>query len=421
MSHRPGANVDPRTRRALSATAILLALLTIAGLYLLRPTGAGERTASRELGLTTTVLEARVESLQAIPCTGTLPEAGVTCTLFEVRLLRGPDAGGTVTIERPVGPGAPVYAAGERVMVAFDAQAQPGFEYAIVDRYRKPPLFWLALLFSLTVVLLGRLRGFAALVGLAASLVVLLRFVLPAVLDGRSPVLVAVVGAAAIAYLALYLAHGLGAMTTVALLGTLASLFLTAALATVFVDLAQLTGLASEEAFIVNLGAGGSLDIRGLILGGMVIGALGAIDDMTVTQASAVWELRAANPAMKRRHLYRAGLRIGRDHVASTVNTLVLAYAGASMPILLLFVLAGQSLGTVANGEAMATEIVRTLVGSIGLVAAVPLTTWLAAMSAGAPEARPTAERPAAREPATDAASSFFAGAHEERGDGLGF
>ncbi len=285
-----------------------------------------------------------------------------------------------MTIERPVGPGAPVYAAGERVMVAFDAQAQPGFEYAIVDRYRKPPLFWLALLFSLTVVLLGRLRGFAALVGLAASLVVLLRFVLPAVLDGRSPVLVAVVGAAAIAYLALYLAHGLGAMTTVALLGTLASLFLTAALATVFVDLAQLTGLASEEAFIVNLGAGGSLDIRGLILGGMVIGALGAIDDMTVTQASAVWELRAANPAMKRRHLYRAGLRIGRDHVASTVNTLVLAYAGASMPILL-----------------------------------------LSAMSAGAPEARPTAERPAAREPATDAASSFFAGAHEERGDGLGF
>jgi uncharacterized membrane protein len=144
------------------------------------------------------------------------------------------------------------------------------------------------------------------------------------------------------------------------------------------VGLAQLSGFASEEAVVVQVGAA-RIDLAGIILGGVVIGALGAIDDMTVTQASAVWELRAANPSMSRRSLARSGLRIGRDHVASTVNTLALAYAGASMPVLLLLVLSGQAVATVVSGEVIATEIVRTLVGSIGLVAAVPLTTWLAA------------------------------------------
>jgi uncharacterized membrane protein len=124
------------------------------------------------------------------------------------------------------------------------------------------------------------------------------------------------------------------------------------------------------------------LNLAGLILGGIVIGALGVIDDVTVTQASAVWRIREANPGLDRRALFRSGLRIGRDHVASTVNTLVLAYAGASMPLMVLFLLSRQSLGDVANGEVVATEIVRTLTGSIGLVAAVPITTWLAALVA---------------------------------------
>ncbi|MCA1727403.1 MAG: YibE/F family protein, partial [Actinobacteria bacterium] len=156
------------------------------------------------------------------------------------------------------------------------------------------------------------------------------------------------------------------------------SLALTAGLAALFVALANITGLASEEAALVNFGAA-QIDIRGLILAGVVLGGLGAIDDMTVTQASAVWELRAASPGMSDKLLFRAGMRIGRDHVASTVNTLALAYAGASMPLLVLFVLSGQSLAGVANSEVVGTEIVRTLVGSIGLVTAVPFTTWLAA------------------------------------------
>ena len=146
--------------------------------------------------------------------------------------------------------------------------------------------------------------------------------------------------------------------------------------------LAGITGFGSEEAFVVSA-LGTQIDLRGLVLGGIVIGALGAIDDMTVTQASAVWELRATDPGISRKSLLRSGMRIGRDHVASTVNTLVLAYAGASMPLLILFVLSEQSFGTVANSEVLATEIVRTLVGSIGLVVSVPITTWLAVTLAG--------------------------------------
>jgi uncharacterized membrane protein len=194
---------------------------------------------------------------------------------------------------------------------------------------------------------------------------------------------VAVVGSAAIAFLALYLAHGFTMMTTVALLGTLGVLVLTAGLASAVVELARLSGFASEEAVVVQIGAA-NIDLAGIILGGVVIGALGAIDDMTVTQVSAVWELRSASPRTSRRSITAAGLRIGRDHVASTVNTLALAYAGASMPVLLLLLLSRQPLASVVSGEVLATEILRTLVGSIGLVAAVPLTTWLASVAAPA-------------------------------------
>ncbi|GIU85761.1 MAG: hypothetical protein KatS3mg009_0276 [Acidimicrobiia bacterium] len=275
--------------------------------------------------------------------------------------------------------------------------AEPGFDYQYADRQRRPVLLAAAVLFALAVVVLGRLRGLAALGGIAVSLVVILQFVLPAILDGHGAVPVAVLGSAAIAYVALYLAHGFSMMTTVALLGTLASLALTVVLSAIFTALGEFSGYASEEAVLLQQLAGG-VDVSGLVLGGIVIGALGALDDVTVTQVSAVAELRRANPAMPPGALYRSGLRIGRDHIASTVNTLALAYAGAALPVMLLFVLSQQSLGTVANSEVVATEIVRALVGSVGLVASVPITTWLAArvVAGGAPPARPGPCRPRA-------------------------
>lgn len=256
----------------------------------------------------------------------------------------------------------------------------PHRQYAFADFQRRPVLVWLAIVFAAVVIWLGRSRGAAALGGLVASVAVLLIFVLPAILDGRSPILVAVFGSGAIAFLALYMAHGFNRMTTVALIGTVATLALTAVLSSITVALAGFTGLVSEESSLLTLFDG--VDVRGLLLAGIVLGAAGAIDDVTVTQASAVWELKAANRDLPTRDLYRRGLRIGRDHIASMVNTLLLAYAGAALPLMVLFVLSEQSLGTVANSEVVAVEIVRTLVGSIGLVAAVPLTTWLAALSA---------------------------------------
>jgi uncharacterized membrane protein len=255
----------------------------------------------------------------------------------------------------------------------------PARQYQFADFQRRTTLWWLAIAFGIVVVALGGWRGAAALGGLVASVAVLLVFVLPAILDGRSPVLVAVVGAAAIAFLALYTAHGFSRMTTVALIGTLAALILTAVLSAVVVGVAEFTGFVSEESALLTFFE--SIDVRGLLLAGIVLGAAGAIDDVTVTQASAVWELKAVNPEMTSSELFTRGLRIGRDHIASTVNTLLLAYAGAALPLLVLFVLSEQSLGTVANSEVVALEIVRTLVGSIGLVAAVPFTTWMAAIA----------------------------------------
>ena len=181
-----------------------------------------------------------------------------------------------------------------------------------------------------------------------------------------------------------------------ALLGTLAALALTVLLASVFTSLAQISGFASEEALLVKIGEHG-LDLSGVVLGGMVIGALGALDDMTVTQAAAVWELRSANPQLPGSSIFRSAMRIGRDHVASTVNTLALAYAGAALPLLILFVQSRQSLGTVANSETVATEILSALVGSIGIVASVPLTTWLAARVVGEGGPAGRRRRPAPR------------------------
>jgi uncharacterized membrane protein len=216
---------------------------------------------------------------------------------------------------------------------------------------------------------------------------------------------VSLVAASAIAFAALYLAHGFTRQTTVALLGTLSGLLCVAILAIVFMALARITGVGSEDALIVSA-LTTNIDLGGIVLGGIVIGALGAIDDMTVTQASAIAELRAADPTATHTGLLRSGMRIGRDHVASTVNTLFLAYAGASLPLLILFVLSQQSVGTVVNREVLATEVLRTLVGSFGLVVSVPVTTWLAVRLVDTPPRGRPRGRAASAERAPEAEAS---------------
>jgi len=225
------------------------------------------------------------------------------------------------------------------------------------------------------------------------SFAILLLFVIPAILDGKPPLLVAVVGSAAIMFAVLYLTHGFNAHTSVAVAGTLASLVLTGLLGAGFTAALHLTGVAGDEdAFLAA--TRGNIDMRGLLLAGIVIGALGVLDDVTVTQAAAVSELAAAGET----DLYRAASRIGRAHVASAVNTLVLAYAGASLPLILLLATDGRPVGEVLTGELLAQEVLRSAVGTIGLVASVPITTGLAvlvAKSAKNRSAGPRSSRPA--------------------------
>ncbi len=382
------ATTAPWWRGGLGIAAGTGLVLTLIGVALLWPTGetreavdaarSGDSEFS-EIGLPDDFFEAEVEIVEEGECSF----GGLTCRAAAFRLLAGPDEGELYVQEFPIDvASAPEFDVGDKVILAYIADAEFDFRYQFSDRQRRGVLRWLALAFAAAVIALGRWRGVGALAGLAGSLAVLLVFVLPAITDGRSPVLVAIVGASAIAYVALYVAHGFTPLTTVALLGTLAALALTAGLSAVVTAAAEFSGFASEETLFLTLVPGQTIDVTGLILAGAVLGALGAIDDVTVTQASAVWELRATNPALSRLALFRSGIRIGRDHIASTVNTLALAYAGAALPLLLLFTLADQSLGQVVNSEVVAIEVVRTLVGSIGLVAAVPVTTWLASVIA---------------------------------------
>ncbi len=368
-----------RVGRILDALAIALAVATVVGMFIVT---VNRDELPRNDQLASEVHRAEVVEVEVGSC-GDFDD-GSSCRVVTFELTQGPHAGEirqeVYGLDQPATLRVHV---GDRVMLDHYPDSAPPDDYQYTgDHQRQSTLWVLAVLFVVAVVGLGRLRGLAALAGLALSLVVILQFTLPNLLAGSDPVLVAVLTASAVAYLALYLAHGINPLTTVALLGTIGALALIIVLSAVFTSICDFTGLADDNSVILgNLlsSAGRPIDLVGLILAGTVIGALGALDDMTVTQASAVAELHAANPALGAIELYRRALRIGRDHISSTVNTLALAYVGAALPTLLIFTSSEQSLGTIANRELIAVEIVRTLVGSLGLVAAVPITTALAA------------------------------------------
>lgn len=325
------------------------------------------------LGLTSEVVGATVTETTDGPCSFG-PE--LECHLAVFRIEDGPDADTVTSQEFEASGSAPRFQTGETVVLNVVPGAEPEFRYQYADRDRGSVLWILAAAFGIVVVALGRLRGLAALGGLAASVAILVGFIAPAILAGSEPVVVAAVGGSAIALVALYLAHGWGPLTHVAAIGTFAALALTVVLAALAIGAARFSGFGSEEALYLTFVEG--LDVSGLILAGTVLGAIGALDDITVTQASTVFELRRADPNASPGQIFQGALRVGRDHIASTVNTLLLAYAGAAMPLLLLFTVSNLGLTTVANSEVVSVEIVRTLVGSMGLVAAVPITTALA-------------------------------------------
>jgi uncharacterized membrane protein len=374
---RPGAR--RQVRILLAALITPFAVATATGLFVLWPAHRHVEVPAA-IGPQPERAEAVLRQVTRAPCSGTLDDPGSPpCTTATAQIRTGPHRGETVDLLETA------YAArlepGDRVVIALVGGNGPGAGWYFDDFARRRPMLLLAVVFAAAVALLGRWRGVFALLGLVFSLVLLVRFVLPSILEGHDPVAVAVVGAAAVMFVALYLAHGFNVRTTSAVVGTLASLLLIGVLSDLFVGITHLTGLGSEEGEFLRALAG-NIDLHGLLLGGIVIGSLGVLDDVTVTQASAVWELSLANATYGFRELYRAAVRIGRDHIASTVNTLVLAYAGASLPLLVLFTLSNRRLGDVLSSEVVAQEIVRTLVGSIGLVASVPITTALTAFVA---------------------------------------
>ncbi|MGW1025591.1 YibE/F family protein [Streptomyces sp. NPDC002577] len=395
-AHGPAAPVSKHLRKVIAAVLIPFAAAVVVGLVVLWPGGAPphERTG---VGFDRQTEQARVVKVEKVDCksvnaSGDTPtgdtstaegssaeqQANGICGKATVEVTTGKNKGRTFT--EIVQPDAPRQLhQGQEVVVAYAPDAPKELQYSVTDVNRRFPVALLAGIFALAVVVVGRMRGLMALVALAISFMVLTLFILPAVLQGSNPLVVAVVGASAIMLIALYLCHGLSARTSVAVLGTLFSLLLIGLLGALFIDWASLTGNTDDSTGLIH-GLYPKIDMSGLLLAGVIIGSLGVLDDVTVTQTSAVWELHEADPTVGWRKLYRAGLRIGRDHIASVVNTLVLAYAGAALPLLLLFSIAQSSVGAVANSELVAEEIVRTLVGSIGLVASVPLTTALAAL-----------------------------------------
>ncbi|MGW1706439.1 YibE/F family protein [Streptomyces sp. NPDC002206] len=395
-SHGPAAPVSKHLRKVIAAVLIPFATAVVVGLVVLWPGGAPahERTGvgfDRQTQQATVVNVDKVDckdvNAAQTPATGntTTPSGNATpgqepglCEKATIEVTTGHDKGRTfVEIVQPDAPRQ--LHEGQGVIVAYAPDAPHDLQYSVTDVDRKVPMALLAGIFALAVVVVGRLRGVMALIALAVSFAVLTLFILPAILQGSNPLLVAVVGASAIMLIALYMCHGLTARTSVAVIGTLISLLLIGLLGSLFIDWASLTGNTDDSTGLIH-GLYPHIDMSGLLLAGVIIGSLGVLDDVTVTQTSAVWELHQADPTMGARRLYRAGIRIGRDHIASVVNTLVLAYAGAALPLLLLFSIAQSSVGTVANSELVAEEIVRTLVGSIGLVASVPVTTVLAAL-----------------------------------------
>ena len=366
--------VDNKTRVILGAAILPFVLLTVIGAALFWPKGHVALSKDNEASMNVDLVNGTVKKSAHLACEGGIGY----CLDVRVLMTNGPDKGKTLPLPSyQVAPGTPVLKIGDKIVVGRAVDVRRVVSYYFSDYQRGVPLTVLALLFAVVVIAVGRWRGLSAILGLVIAYFVLVKFLLPAILAGRNPLFVCLIGGAAIMFPVMYLAHGPNARTTTALLGTLCSVALTGVLAVIFVGATHLSGASSEEVNYIQAIAG-SINPRGLVLGGLIIGSLGVLNDVTVTQASAVWELHNTSPEMSTRLLYSSAMRIGRDHIASTVYTLVLAYAGAALPLLILFSLANRPSLDVITGDVVAEEIVRTLVGSIGLVASVPITTALA-------------------------------------------
>ena len=375
-----------RHRRALRILIVMLiplAIWTLVGLIAFWP-GDISTSVSKDVGFNVpgvTYPTARITAVAESSCEGlsgsTPGQADTRCAELTAEVLEGDDTGTTVKVTLT----SALYSSGAEVGQEIKlirvppVDGQPA-QYQFSDFARGSPLLIIALLFAVVVVVVARWRGFASLLGLGFAGFILVKFMFPALVAGANPILIGLIGSSAIMFVVLYAAHGISARTTTALVGTLFGLCLSATLGYFATRWAHLTGVTAEDDYVLSAAAP-NLQLTSVVMCGIIIAGLGVLNDVTITQASAVWELADSDESSKR--LYSRAMRIGRDHIASTVYTIVFATAGASLSVLLLIAIYDRPLLQVLQTEQFAGELVRTLVGSIGLVLAVPLTTAIGA------------------------------------------
>lgn len=294
---------------------------------------------------------------------------------LQIQILDGSQKGKVVEIENDFA----TMKKGETFYIKHSVQADGTETYSAGEPYRLPQLLGLLVIFVLAVFFLGGAQGIRGLVSLGGSMVLIIYVLLPGILHGFPPLILATVVSALIIVLGSYITHGFNKTTTSAVIGMIVTVIITGILAYVAVHWTKLTGYGSEEASYLNISTNGTIDVIGLLLGSIVIGLLGVLYDVAISQAIAVEELAKIAPHVSPRRIYERAIRIGREHIGALVNTLAIAYVGVSMPLLLLFYMSsdGGGIGPILNRELFSTEIVRTIIGSIGLILAVPITTFI--------------------------------------------
>lgn len=311
-----------------------------------------------------------------------LGELGYDQTNKKVKLLllSGANKGTEVETEVSIVSGQDTMKEGKTVVIEEMYRVDGSTLYLIGDDYRVNSLWIVFGIFVLLLVIFAGLRGITSLIGLIFSILILACFTIPQIVAGQNPLLISIISAFAIALISIYLSHGFKQRTTIAVISTCITITIAIGMAYLFTSMTKLTGMGSEEAFQLSVwGPLSSIDFRGLLLGGIIIGALGVLDDVTTAQSATIDELSKANKSLSYKELYKRGLSVGREHITSLVNTLALAYVGVSLPLLLIFIANPRPLWVIINSQMISEEIIRTLVGSIALVLAVPITTVMAA------------------------------------------
>ncbi len=358
-------------------TALLLFAVFLPSLALAQESSGEIGTTPGEAFYKGQVLEVISEDFQE---TG---ENRVLNQTLKVKIISGEEKGQELSIDNQgifTANGGKGFKAGDKVVIYKVNVVGQGEVYYIADNYRLPGLIWILVIFFVAAIAFSRWKGVTSILGLGITILVIAKFVVPQIAAGQNPLLISLAGAVIIALTSIYLSHGFNKRTSVALVGMLITLAISAGMAIIFVSATKLLGLGSEQAFYLQFGPLETLNLQGLLLGGIILGALGVLDDVTTTQSATVEELKRANANLSFRELYHAGSSVGREHITSLVNTLFLAYAGASLPLFLFFSSQNpQPIWVTLNTEFIAEEVVRTLVGSITLILAVPITTFLAA------------------------------------------